>query len=332
MAVLLKQSTQVDVRIGPFVDVGDGFTPETGVALSTADEAELLKADGAATVDISGATWAAVTGADGWYDLTLTTSHTDTVGELVVVVQDDSVCLPVFQRFQVVEEATYDFLYASGATPVADINAECDTALSDYDAATGTELAAVDTKIDTIDTVVDGIQSDLDNGTDGLGAIKADTAAILTDTAEIGAAGAGLTEAGGTGDHLTAVPWNAAWDAEVESEATDALNAYDPPTKAELDSGFAGQNDVSTAQVNAEVADVLKTDTISEMAQQAPPATPTFEEAVMYLYMALRNAINVDTSGTDYKEFTNDAGIVIWKKQLADDGTTYTESEGETGP
>lgn len=60
--------------------------------------------------------------------------------------------------------------------------------------------------------------------------------AILVDTAEIGAAGAGLTEAGGTGDQLTAVPWNAAWDAEVQSEATDALNAYDPPTKAELDS------------------------------------------------------------------------------------------------
>lgn len=39
----------------------------------------------------------------------------------------------------------------------------------------------------------------------------------------------------GTGSTLTAVPWNAAWDAEVQSECTDALNAYDPPTKAELD-------------------------------------------------------------------------------------------------
>lgn len=42
-----------------------------------------------------------------------------------------------------------------------------------------------------------------------------DTAAILVDTAEIGAAGAGLT----------AVPWNASWDAEVESECNDALVA-----------------------------------------------------------------------------------------------------------
>ena len=67
-------------------------------------------------------------------------------------------------------------------------------------------------------------------------AIKAETAAILDDTDDIGIAGAGLTEAGGTGDHLTAVPWNAAWDAEVQSEVTDGLNAYDPPTRAELTS------------------------------------------------------------------------------------------------
>ena len=52
--------------------------------------------------------------------------------------------------------------------------------------------------------------------------------AILVDTAVIGALGAGLT----------AVPWNAAWDAEVESECTDSLNAYDPPTNTEMDAAF----------------------------------------------------------------------------------------------
>jgi hypothetical protein len=50
----------------------------------------------------------------------------------------------------------------------------------------------------------------------------------------LGAAGANATEAGGTGDHLNAIPWNATWDAQVESEVTDALNAYDPPTNAEM--------------------------------------------------------------------------------------------------
>ncbi len=197
MSTVLRQSTQIVVRVGPFVDVTDGFTPETGVALSTADEAEVLKAAGAATVDISAATWAAITGADGWYDLTLTTSHTDTVGELVIVVNDDSVCLPVFARFQVIEEAAYDQMFAAAAPGAASVAA----------------LATVDTNVD----------------------------AILVDTAEIGAAGAGLTEAGGTGDHLTAVPWNAAWDSEVESECNDAIVAnhldhllaatYDPASK-----------------------------------------------------------------------------------------------------
>lgn len=42
----------------------------------------------------------------------------------------------------------------------------------------------------------------------------------------------------GTGTALTAIPWNASWDAEVQSEVTDGLNAYDPPTKAELDTAF----------------------------------------------------------------------------------------------
>ena len=58
--------------------------------------------------------------------------------------------------------------------------------------------------------------------------VSADIAAIEAQTDDIGAAGAGLT----------AIPWNAAWDAEVQSECTDALNAYDPPTKAEQDTAF----------------------------------------------------------------------------------------------
>lgn len=121
--LILKQSTQIKVRVGPFLDVADGFTPETGITLGAADEAELLKANGVATVDISGATWAAVTGCRGWYDLTLTTSHTDTVGELVIVVQDDSVCLPVCVRAYVVEEEIYDKLFASSAAGLLGVNA-----------------------------------------------------------------------------------------------------------------------------------------------------------------------------------------------------------------
>lgn len=54
--------------------------------------------------------------------------------------------------------------------------------------------------------------------------IAADLAAIENQTDDIGAAGAGLT----------AVPWNAAWDAEVESEAQDAITASALATAANL--------------------------------------------------------------------------------------------------
>lgn len=68
---------------------------------------------------------------------------------------------------------------------------------------------------------------------------------------------------------------------------------------------------------------------MSELAQGIPPATPNPLEALMYLYMALRNKIDVTLSA---KEFHNDAGAVVWKKVLSDDDTTYSEAKGASGP
>lgn len=142
MSQVLRQSTQVIVRIGPFVDATDAVTPETGVTLAAADQAEALKAAGAATVDISGNTFAAVTGAGGWYDLTLTTTDTNTIGTLTIVVQDSSVCLPVFMHFQVIEEAAYDTLYAASALPASTTNITAGTITTATNVTTVNGLAA----------------------------------------------------------------------------------------------------------------------------------------------------------------------------------------------
>lgn len=83
------------------------------------------------------------------------------------------------------------------------------------------------------------------------------------------------------------------------------------------------------AQVNTEVSDVIKTDTIAEIAQGIPDATPTLEDAIMLIYMALRNKLDITSS---FKEVHNDAGTVITKKALTDDATTYSEAEMEAGP
>lgn len=119
--ILLKVSTAATLRVGPFVDAADGVTPETGVTLGAADQAELLKHSGA-TVDISGSTFAAITGVGGWYDLSLTSGNTDTVGMLTVVIQDSSVCLPVFARAMVVPAVVWDSLV--GGTDTLHVDAQ----------------------------------------------------------------------------------------------------------------------------------------------------------------------------------------------------------------
>ena len=113
MAQELRQSTEVKVRIGPAVAVGDGFTPVTNLALATADEAEALKHNGAATVDISGGTMAAIADCDGYYDLTMTTGYTDTLGLLDAVINDDSLILPVTKAFMVVTQQYWDSKYST---------------------------------------------------------------------------------------------------------------------------------------------------------------------------------------------------------------------------
>jgi hypothetical protein len=81
----------------------------------------------------------------------------------------------------------------TAAAAAADLTTELQSGL-----ATAAAITSLDSKI----------------GSPAGASVSADIAAIEAQTDDIGAAGAGLT----------AVPWNASWDAEVESEVLDALN------------------------------------------------------------------------------------------------------------
>jgi hypothetical protein len=83
------------------------------------------------------------------------------------------------------------------------------------------------------------------------------------------------------------------------------------------------------AQVNTEVVDVMTVDTIAELAQAVPATTPTFATALMLMYMAMRNNLDIDATT---KKVANNAGTVIAKKVLSDNGTTYTEAKMVAGP
>ena len=85
-------------------------------------------------------------------------------------------------------------------------------------------------------------------------------------------------------------------------------------------------NNISTSDVLTQVNAAIDT-AISELGVAAPTATPTLRTGLMLLYMALRNKLVVQTSGTDALEIYNDAGTKIASKLLTDTGGDYTEAE-----
>jgi hypothetical protein len=92
-------------------------------------------------------------------------------------------------------------------------------------------------------------------------------------------------------------------------------------------------NDISTADVNAQVSDVLKTDTVTEMSQGAPPASPTMQQILNYLYRELvRNKIVVDTNVLNQKQiFADDGSTVLYEKDLTNASNVTTVAEATTG-
>jgi hypothetical protein len=477
----IRQNATHKVVLGPAVAVGDGFTPITTLDISTSDEAEAILHDNGTVVDISAYTWAAITTADGYYHLTLQSGISGTVGHLTIVVNDDSLCLPLRADFTVLEEAVYDAMYAASAagplqattagrtldiqatgevdanltmmggvtqsatdlkdfadegydpatnkvqgvvlvdtlttytgntvqtadvaarvpnvlnttalgnigidwanvenpTSIVDLSATdiqlCDTVttLTGHTPQTGDTYAALPTNFSDLAITVttgrvdvgswlgtavttsattakpevdaysisndataannaelafDGTGYGFTNCTmptvttltghtaqtgDTFGALPTNFSdlSITVTTGRVDVASVGgtsqtandngadlntlITQIGTAGDGLTALPWNSAWDAEVESEVNDALDTA-----------------------------------ISELGVAAPTATPTLRTGLMLLYMALRNKLVVQTSGTDAIEIYNDAGTLIAQKLITDDSSDYTEAEMTSG-
>ena len=111
---ILRQSTQIVVLFGPYVDKTDGVTAEVGLGAAAT---EISKAG----VGFGAGPTLGTHDSDGWYPITLTTTHTNTLGNLTVKGVDDATHLPVWEHFTVVNTALFDALCASsgGAIPNA---------------------------------------------------------------------------------------------------------------------------------------------------------------------------------------------------------------------
>lgn len=130
----------------------------------------------------------------------------------------------------------------------ADVNAEVDSALADYDPPTKAEMdsafaALNDLSAADVNAEVDTALADYDPPT------KAEMDAAFIDIK-------GSTWSGST-DTLEQIRDNLISASAVNAEVDTALADYDSPTKAEMDSAFAALNDLSAAEVNAEVDTAL---------------------------------------------------------------------------
>jgi hypothetical protein len=100
----LKQSTSVDVGIGPFLDETDGKTAETALTITQPDIR--LKKNGGAWAQ-KNASQTLSHEENGWYEVTLDSTDTNTLGILIVAVHESG-ALPVWKEYMVVPANIYD--------------------------------------------------------------------------------------------------------------------------------------------------------------------------------------------------------------------------------
>lgn len=80
----------------------------------------------------------------------------------------------------------------------------------------------------------------------------------------------------------------------------------------------------AVGQVASEISDALRVDSLSEPSAGAPPATPAIANLLMYLYCTWRNQT---TESTSESKVRNNAGTVLAKATLSDNGTEFTKGQ-----
>jgi hypothetical protein len=342
----------------PWVKQGESTTWPFFVQDSSGDAVTGLT-DGSFTKRISkaGGAWADLSATiaeteNGWYTVAFSSSDTNTRGAMAVRLTASG-AQQTNLLFQVVTRLPWEFAYPTTAGRSIDVATDGVVGI-DLNNSSGALVNGSDiTGVPTVAEIVDGVHDEALSGHTTAGTVgealgRLDD--IQTDTEDL------QTQIGTDGAGLTSLPWPSAWDAEVQSEVNDGLVAFftsaaqlvddiwdeakaghagagsfgEEVQAHSLSTEVAGLNDISTADVNAEVLDVIDTDTRGEPAQGAPGVTISLGDKIDYLYKAWRNQCT--TTASVYSVFNDDAATVDHKATISDDGTTFTVGEVGAGP
>ena len=243
MNLIARQSTALEIAIGPVLDA-NGVAVTGGVV----GDFKIKKTTGNfAALNVS-ATLTHVSA--GIYDLVLTTSDTDTVGQCCIAIDDTvNACASVY--LQVVEEAVYDIFYAAsatGAVPVASIANNAITAASiAADAITDAKVAS-DVTIASVTGAVGSVT----------GAVGSVTGAVGSVTGNVGGNVTGSVGSIATGGIAAASFAAGAIDAAaIAADAIDA-SALAADAVTEIQSGLATAAALATVDG---IVDAIEVDT-----------------------------------------------------------------------
>lgn len=137
--LFLKQSTAVNVLIGPFIDDTDGKTAETGLTLAQAD---IRLSKNAGNMAQKNETTSCTHDEIGYYSCPLDATDTGTLGNLKLMVHQAG-SLPVFHDFMIVTANVYDTLCSTDVLNVEITAAGVDAVLDEVVESTLTFRQAV---------------------------------------------------------------------------------------------------------------------------------------------------------------------------------------------
>ena len=317
VALSVGKSVMNGVSLGTGLTVArctltDTLTTYTGNTVQTGDSFARIGALGAGLTGITGATLAAVTGLGAQ-----TANITGTITTATNVTTVNGLAANVITAASMNADASVEI-----AAAVWDEDATAHQTAGTFGKAIGDPLAATNSLIQRTPDAAAG-------ATNGLFIAGTNAATTVTTalTANITGNLSGSVGSVATGGIAAASFAAGAIDAAaIAPDAGTEIATAVWASAARTLTAATNFNNISTGDVLTQVNAAIDT-AISELGVAAPTATPTIRTGLMLLYMALRNKLVVQTSGTDALELYNDAGTKIASKLLTDSGGDYTEAE-----
>jgi len=295
-----------------------------------------------------------ITGNDaGMMQLELTAANTNRLGRMFLSITDAANHVPVFHEFMVLPAMIYDAFILGTDRLDTNVTHVADTAQS-----AGDLKALIDAVDNFVDTEIADIQSRLPAALVS-GRMDASVGAMAANVMTAAAAAADLTTELQSGlataaaldtvdnfldteiaDIQARLPAALTADGNIKADTLrvggtlqsagdlkaliDAVDNFVDTEIAAIQAAIAALNNLSAAQVNAEVVDALAVDTYAESAA-VPAATASLAAKIQWLGTLARNKIT-QTSTTQLVRNDADSGT-IGTSTVSDDGTTFIRGE-----